>query len=179
MEALFENTTFLNRDDLYKYQKSEVKKFILLASGLLLLVTIGISVPLALFVEIYLGAIMLIIGAVCSVVLLPYIINDGIKKQNAQLFSQTDIAIEFAFFQDEFSVQAKQNGESEKSASESYNYSQITKVSLYNVYMFIYTSPRTSFVLDRRNMTKGTSGEVANLFKSHGVKVIDKTKAVK
>ena len=179
MEALFENTTFLNRDDLYKYQKSEVKKFILLASGLLLLVTIGISVPLALFVEIYLGAIMLIIGAVCSVVLLPYIINDSIKKQNAQLFSQTDIAIEFAFFQDEFSVQAKQNGESEKSASESYNYSQIAKVSLYNVYMFIYTSPRTSLVLDRRNMTKGTSGEVVDLFKSHGVKVIDKTKAVK
>lgn len=176
MEALFENTTFLNRDDLYKYQKCEIKKSVWLASGLLLLFTIGISVPLALFVEIYLGAILLIIGAVCSIVLLPYIIADGIKKQNAQILSQADISINFVFFQDEFIVQAKQK-ESEKKARESYVYSQIIKVSLYDVYMFIYTSPNASLVLDRRNMTKGTSGDIIDLFKSHGVKVVDKTNA--
>ena len=110
---------------------------------------------------------------VCAVFLLPFIIKDGIKKQNERLFTQNKIINEYEFYEDFFSVQAKLQREDgiEEEKTEKYEYKNLFKISDYSIFIFIYINSRQSFILDKRKMIKGTSGELIEFLQSKNIKI--------
>lgn len=173
MEERFTNKTDINNEELYKFQLLELKKFIYLSSSLLGIVSIIVGLLFLFFVKLYLGVIVIILGMVCAVFLLPFIIKDGIKKQNERLFTQNKIINEYEFYEDFFSVKAKLQREDgiEEEKTEKYEYKNLFKISDYSIFIFIYINSRQSFILDKRKMIKGTSGELIEFLQSKNIKI--------
>ena len=85
MEPLFKNTSKINEEELTKYQLKLLKKTIILFAAVVILISLGAGIPILIFVNEFVGGAIIVLGALGGAVLLPYLLKDSVKKQNAKV----------------------------------------------------------------------------------------------
>lgn len=172
-DILFSNTTKLNGSEVTAFQNHALKKYTLTISIVIAVFFSAIGIGLC-FINTYLGAAIIVAGIVGGVILFPYLTKETIRKQNLEIFGDVDYINQFNFYEDKLEV-INIDERSNKQASQEFDYQEIYKIEEFKLRLFIYINKNQSFIFDAKSMTKGTVGEVVDLFKSKGVKIVDKT----
>ena len=177
-ECKFKNTSKMDSDEITVFQNAVMKKTIFLTSVVFFLIFAGIGTGLA-FWNLTSGIITGVCGIIGGFILLPYLMKENQKKQNASVLGDKTYLNTYEFFEDSFviSTQASKpdSKEYEDIASQKLYYQDIYKVMIYREHLFIFINPRQSFILNFKGMTKGTAGEVIELFKAKNIKIQDKS----
>lgn len=179
MEPLFKNTSKINEEELTKYQLKLLKKTIILFAAVVILISLGAGIPILIFVDEFVGGAIIVLGALGGAVLLPYLLKDSVKKQNAKVLGDRKYLNTFEFYEDKMIII---NSATDNFADNTYKEiaraeipnANIYRILLDNIYIFIYLDKKQSLFLDQRGMTKGTAGELAEFLQNKGVKVIKK-----
>ena len=180
-EALFKNTSRISEQELTKYQLKMLTKTIILFATVVILISVAVGLPLIFFVNEFVGGAIIVLGALGGAVLLPYLLKDSVKKQNAQILGDRKYLNTYEFFQDKMTIinSATDNfssSEYKEIARADIDIKNIYKLMVDPIYIFIYLDSRQSLFLDKRGMTKGTAGELVEFIQGKGVKIVDKTK---
>lgn len=179
MEPLFKNTSKINEEELTKYQLKLLKKTIILFAAVVILISLGAGIPILIFVNEFVGGAIIVLGALGGAVLLPYLLKDSVKKQNAKVLGDRKYLNTFEFYEDKMIII---NSATDNFADNTYKEiaraeipnANIYRILLDNIYIFIYLDKKQSLFLDQRGMTKGMAGELAEFLQNKGVKVIKK-----
>lgn len=176
-EILFKNTSKLTEEDITFFQNIIMKKKILFYSLFVVLFCAGLGVGL-LFVHTFLGVAIMVCGFVGGGFLLPYLLKDGMKKQNELYFKDKKYLNHFEFYEEYFKVTSevstKESKEYKSEGSESLYYQDIYKVVEYKSNVFIYLNKKESYILDKKGMEKGVVSDLIELFKNQNIKIVDK-----
>lgn len=172
-KLLFKNTSRMGKEEIEVFQNFAVKKTSILASIVLFAICAGAGVGL-LFVYMFLGIAFMIAG-VLGAVIIPYVINQSVKKRNQDIFKDNKYLNHFEFFEDELVITSEvaENGSNEykESAQERLTYEQLDHVIVYGLYIFVFINKYQSFILDQRGMTQGVSADLLEYLKSKGLNV--------
>lgn len=178
-ELLFKNTSRINEQELTKFQLKMLKVPIILFAAAIILISIGAGVPIIIFLNEFAGGALIIFGAIGGGVLLPYLIKDSVKKQNASVLGDRKYLNTFEFYEDKMIIinsatKSLDDNDYTEIARAEVEISNIYRLLLDNIYIFIYLDKKQSLFLDQRGMTKGTAGELVEFLQNKGIKVIKK-----
>lgn len=178
-DTLFKNTTKYDKESLLKLQNKVILKWIILGASIIILISLAVGVPLILFVNEFVGGAIIVLGALGGAVLLPYLLKDSVKKQNAKVLGDRKYLNTFEFYEDKMIIinsatKSLDDNDYTEIARAEIEISNIYRLLLDNIYIFIYLDKKQSLFLDQRGMTKGTAGELAEFLQNKGVKVIKK-----
>ena len=176
-EALYKNTSKLDLKEIEMFQKFAMKKNIILISLLFTLVFVGLGVGVSFF-ELTLGIVVIVCGVLGGFVLLPFLMKDNLKKQNAKNFGNQKYLNTFDFTEEYVLITSESASEGSNDykqlASQKLDYSNIYRGVLYREHLYLYISAQQCFIIDYRGMTKGTIAELIDFLKTKNVKIIDK-----
>ena len=180
--VLFQNTSKMNEDEIYVFQKYELKRSIIGAVAFVIGISLLIGIPMC-FLNIYAGVAIIVAGIIAGGVLMPYLMKDSVKKQNMLLFGEQKHLNNFDFKENSVlivskSTKDKESNDYEEVAREELSYLEFSQVVVYKTYLFLYLDQKQSFVINQRGMTKGTAGELVEFLITKGIRVIDKSKNV-
>lgn len=177
-EVLYKNTSKMDASEISIFQSYAMKKINIISSIAFALVFAGIGTG-ACFWNLTCGIIVIVCGVLGGFVLLPYLMKDSIKKQNAQSYGDKKYLNTFEFCDEYVQItseaSALDKNEYQPIATQKLFYEDALQAVLYRDHLFLYISPRQAFILDYKGMTKGTIGEVIDMLKTKNIKVIDKT----
>lgn len=177
-ELLFKNTSRMNEEEIFSFQSFVLKKTIILSAIAIVLVCAAIGVGL-LFVNTFLGIAIMVCGVLGGAFIMPYMITDGIKKQNQQMFDNKKCLNNFEFYNDHIKITSevttKDSNEYVESANEVLLYLDVYQVAVYKTYIFIYINKRQSYILNQKGMTKGVVADLLDFLKSKNIKIKDKS----
>lgn len=173
-EILFKNTSKMDEEEITKFQNVVMKKRIVWFSIVFSLIFAGIGAGLS-FVDLTFGIIIIVCGLLGGFVLFPYLMKEMQKKQNKSILSDKKYLNTYEFYQEfiAISTQSSENNSNsyQQIAQQKLYYKDIYQVWVYNDRLFIFINPSQSFIFNFKGMTKGTAGEVVELFKTKGVKL--------
>lgn len=176
-EALYKNTSKLDLQEIETFQKFAMKKNMILMSIIFALVFIGIGVGVSFF-ELTLGIVVIVCGALGGFVLLPFLMKDNMKKQNAKNYGDKKYLNTFDFCEDHVLVTSESATEGSNDykeiASQKLFYTDIYQGVLYRDHLFLYISAQQCFIVNYRGMTKGTIAELIDFLKTKSIKIVDK-----
>ncbi len=177
-DVLFKNTSKMDAQEIAIFQSYAMKKVNLVSSLVFALIFAGIGAG-ACFWNLTCGIIVIVCGVLGGFVLLPYLMKESVKKQNAQNFGDKKYLNTFEFCDEYVQITSEASqldkNEYQQIASQKLFYADVFQAVLYRDHLFLYISPRQSFIVDYKGMTKGTIGETIDLIKNKGVKIIDKS----
>lgn len=178
-EVLFKNTSKMDDEEIALFQNFALKKSTMISSLIFTLCFVGVGIGLC-FIDLTMGITLIVCGAVGGVVLLPYLTKESIKKQNKITLGDKKYLNTFEFMDDCVNVESqatttKETNDYQPVATQKIFYRDIFKLVLYKEHLFLYINARQSFILNFKGMTKGTVGELVQLLKEKGIKVIDKS----
>ena len=121
----------------------------------------------------------MVCGVLGGAFIMPYMITDGIKKQNQQMFDNKKCLNNFEFYNDHIKITSevttKDSNEYVESANEVLLYLDVYQVAVYKTYIFIYINKRQSYILNQKGMTKGVVADLLDFLKSKNIKIKDKS----
>lgn len=177
-EALFKNTSKMDHEEISVFQNSVSKKANFTTSIIFTLIFVGAGVGLA-FLDLTIGIIAIACGVLGGFVFLPYLLKENMKKVNKESLGDKKYLNTFEFYGDNFVVTSEASPLDEQKfevvGSQKIYYKDLHKVVVYQERLFIFINPRQSFIFNFKGMTKGTAGEVIELFKNNNVPVKDKS----
>ena len=175
-EIIFKNISKMDHEEISIFQNSVSKKKNLITSILFALIFAGLGVGLS-FIDLTLGIIIIACGVIGGFLLVPYLLKESMKKLNKETLGDRKYLNTFEFYDDFFSVSTEASPLTEQNfeviGTQKIYYENLYKVLVYKERLFIFINSRQSFIFDFKGMTKGTAGEVIELFKSKNVKVKD------
>ncbi len=177
-EEKFKNTSRLDENEVAIFQKLATKTTNLLISIVFAILFVGLGIGLC-FIDVALGVIMIVCGLLGGFVLLPYLMKDMLKKQNAATFGGKKFLNTYSFFEDYVAITTEStkidNNNYEEVASEKLYYEDVYKAVLFRDHLYLFINAQQSFIVDYKGMTKGTIAEVIDFIKTKNIKVVDKT----
>ena len=175
-DTLYENSSSLDADEITAFQNYMLKKTSMAIAIAIAVFFAAVGIGLA-FLNTYVGVSILIAGIIGGLIIFPYISKESMKKQNAELFGGKNYVVNFKFSSSGMEVVNIDQTDpmNVKEAGQSFAFNEIFKAVVYKTHIFIFTNRHQSFILDQKGMTKGTAGEVLEVLKNNGVKVVDKS----
>lgn len=175
-EIIFKNTSKMDHEEISIFQNTVSKKANFITSILFALIFVGLGVGLS-FVDLTLGIILIVCGVIGGFLLVPYLLKESMKKANKETLGDRKYLNTFEFYEEYFFVSTEASPltqqKFEKIGSQKVYYTDLHKVVVYKERLFIFINSRQSFIFNFKGMTKGTAGEVIELFKSKNIKVKD------
>ena len=177
-EILFKNTSKMDMEEITMFQNTVMKKTIFVTSIIFALIFAGIVVGVS-FWDLTLGIIVVVCGIVGGFLFIPYLMKETQKKQNQTNFGDKKYLNTYELYGDYMTVTTQcakpdAKNEYEEMDSQKLYYVDIYQVVVYHERLFIFINPRQSFIFNFKGMTKGTAGEVVELFKKNNVKIKNK-----
>lgn len=177
-EVIYKNTSKMDAEEIAVFQNSVTKKSIFWTSICFVLIFAGMGIGLS-FIDLTLGIILIVCGLIGGFVLLPYLFKENMKKTNKEMLGDKKYLNTFDFYHDYFNVASEasplESTNFEVVGSQKIYYKDLHKVVVYKERLFVFINPRQSFILNFKGMTKGTAGELIELFKSNNIKVKDQS----
>lgn len=177
-EVLYKNTSKLDTEEIALFQKFAVKKTFIMVSIIFSLIFVGVGVGVS-FIELTFGIITIACGVLGGFVLLPYLMKENLKKQNAQSFGDKKYLNTFDFYGDYVFITSESalpnTNEYSQIASQKLFYTDVYQGVLYRDHLYLYINAQQSFIISYKGMTKGTIAEVIDFLKTKNVKIIDKS----
>lgn len=177
-EVLFQNTSKLDASEMESFQIYAMKKVNLFTSIIFALIFVGIGVGVS-FIELTFGIISIACGILGGFVLLPYLMKESIKKQNAKNADERKFLNTYDFYQDYVEIASEvampDSNDYNQLASQNLYYQEVYQVVLFKENLFLYLNPQQAFIISHKGMTKGTIGEVIDFLKAKEIKLIDKS----
>lgn len=179
-QELFKNTSKLDEKEVEVFQTFVMKKTNLFLSIFFTLVFVAMGVGCCFYLSLFTGIILAVCGALGGFLLLPYLMKEMMKKQNAKIYGGKKYLNTYCFYEECMTIQTEsargQDGAFEDMSNEKLYYNEVFQALAYRDHLYIYVNARQSFILDYKGMTQGTIAELIDFIKSKNIKFVDKNK---